>query len=95
MFAYLLAHIYSFFTIFQYRRYVMRGAFYSDLDPHDWIKDHLHLKKETTEVVFGFFVLWIALMLFSYVVSFVIYWVLMGLGIIEKSLHSLLIASFS
>ena len=68
----------------------MSGAHYSDLNPHDWIRDHFHLKSETLEVIFVFFVLWIALMLFSYVVSLVIYWALTGLGVIENNLHSLL-----
>jgi hypothetical protein len=72
----------------------MSGAFYNDLHPHgygDWIKNHLRLKTETMEAVFGFFVLWIALMFFSYVVSVLIYGALNALGIIQKSLYSLLV----
>ena len=70
----------------------MSGAFYSDLHPHgygNWFKNRFRLKPETMEAVFGFFVLWIALMLFSYVVSLLIYWALKGLGIIQESLQSL------
>jgi hypothetical protein len=72
----------------------MSGAFYSDLHPHGyggWIKNHLRLKTETVEAAFSFFVLWVVLMLFSYIVSLLMYWALKGLGIIQKSLYSFII----
>jgi hypothetical protein len=75
----------------------MSGAFYNDLHPHghgDWIRNRLRLKTETIEAVFVFFLLWIALMLFSYVVSFLIYWVLNALGIVQKTFYSLLMGLF-
>ncbi len=50
--------------------------------PYDWMKGHV-LKPETVEIVFGFFVLLIALILFSYVVSLVTFFALKAFGIIE------------
>lgn len=63
---------------------------YSNLDPHAWFKDHFHVKPETLEIILGFFILWVALMLFSYAVSLLIYWILSGFKILEEGLYSLL-----
>jgi hypothetical protein len=73
---------------FQIRKRAMTMSAYSRFHPHDWIKDHLHLKPETIEIIVGVFILWIALMLFSYVVTFLFYWAFIGLGVIEEGLYA-------
>ena len=60
-------------------------TFYRKHHPYDWMKVHI-LKPETFEVVFGFFIVLIALMLFSYVISFIVYFALEALNIIEADL---------
>jgi hypothetical protein len=50
--------------------------------PYDWMKGYL-LKPETVEIVLGFFIFLIGLLLFSYIVSFVFFFVLKAMGIIE------------
>lgn len=57
---------------------------YKRMHPYQWIKDRLHLGPEKIEVVLGFFILWIALILFSYFVSILIYLALTAMGMIEK-----------
>ena len=60
----------------------------SRFHPHDWFKDHLHLKPESFEIIVGVFILGLVLMLFSYVVTVLFYWALTGLGIIEEGLYA-------
>ena len=49
--------------------------------PYDWMKGYL-LKPETVEIVLGFFIFLIGLIIFSYIVSFVFFFVLKAMGII-------------
>ena len=57
-------------------------TFYKKHHPYDWMKGHL-IKPETVEFVFGFLLLLIALIVFSYVVILVTFFVLKALGIID------------
>ena len=55
---------------------------YRKRHPYEWMKDHL-LKPDKIEVVFRFFILWIGLILFSYLASLIIFSALKALNIIE------------
>ena len=57
-------------------------TFYRKRHPYAWMKGHV-LKPEIVETVFGFFILLIGLILFSYVVSLIAFFVLKAFGIIE------------
>ncbi len=63
---------------------------YSNLDPHDWVKNHFHLRPESLENILGFFMFWIVIMLFSYVISLLIYCVFSGFKILAEGLSSLI-----
>ena len=63
-------------------------TFYRKHHPYDWMKGHI-LKPEAVEIVFGFFIVLIALILFSYLVSLIAFFALEALDIIEADLSQL------
>jgi len=55
---------------------------YKKHHPYEWMKGHI-LKPDNVEIVLGSFIMWIALMLFSFLASILILSTLKALNIIE------------